>query len=50
MRYSEEDLLAKMGLWKSIELDHVEPSEEAVEQVMAEKKTAEMKEIREDRP
>ena len=50
MRYSEVELLAKMELWKSIELDHVEPSEAAMEQMMAEKKTAEMKEIREDRP
>jgi hypothetical protein len=38
MRYTEEVLVTKMQLWKSIELNHVEPSEAAMDQVMAKRR------------
>jgi hypothetical protein len=50
-RVSEPDLLAKMAEdWEGLQLSPVEPTEQAMAQVQAEKKVAVAKELREDRP
>ena len=50
-RVSEPELLAKMAVdWEGLQLSAVEPTEQAMAQVQAEKKVAVAKELREDRP
>ena len=48
---SASELLAKMAVdWEGLQLSAVEPTEQAMAQVQAEKKAAVAKELREDRP
>ena len=50
MRYDEEELVANMQSWSSIDLSHIEPSDAAMKQVKARKRAEELENIPADCP